>query len=404
MISKETVIYSLRNLRHRSGRSLLTIFSILIGIAAIFVFISFGLGLENYMSQFLSQTSADKVSIMPKGMGIPGMDDTFAFTEEDLKAIEKASGVREATGLYVKVVEISQRGEKKFTFLASYDPSTPLMLEFFGDIGIYKGRQLRKGDERKVVLGFNYLIENKIFPQAYDLNDKITINGEELTIVGFFEQVGNPSDDAQVYLTNDFMRKFYSEENLKGYAWIIARVDINNMDIAIKNIEKNLRKSRNLEEGKEDFYVQSFQDYIKSYTGALNILVGFIIAIALVSVLVSAVNTSNTMITSVLERTKEIGIIKSVGAKNSEILGIFLFESAFLGFVSGVLGVLLGTGISLVADKVLNELGYGFFGPVFPPILFIGCILFATITGAVSGVIPAIRASKIRPVEALHYE
>lgn len=404
MINKETMIYSLRNLEHRKARSLMTVFSILLGIAAIFIFISFGLGLRAYVSEFTSQTSADKVSIASKAGGGPGLDSSFALTKDDLKAVEKASGVKEASGLYISAAQIEQNGNKKYSFIISYDPSTLIVLEFFGDIGIYKGRLLRPGDDGKVVLGFNYLLEDKIFPKAYDLNDKITIDGKELTIIGFFEPVGNPQDDSQIYITNDFFEKLYPEKSAEGYDWAVARVNIDNIDQAIENIEKNLRKSRNLEEGKEDFFVQSFVDMIESFSGALDVIVGFIIIIALISVFVSAINTANTMITSVLERTKEIGIIKSVGAKNSEILGIFLFESAFLGLLAGLGGVGVGWLFSSIASSVLNSIGYGFLTPIFPISLFVGCILFASITGGLSGIIPAIRASQIKPVDALRYE
>ncbi len=405
MINKETVIYSLRNLQHRKARSLLTVFSILLGIAAIFIFISFGLGLRAYVSDFTTQTSADKVSIMAKGSGAPGLDSSFAIDEDDFEAIEKASYVKEAAGIYVSPVETVQNNELKYTFLISYDPSTTLILELFGDLGIYKGRQLRPGDDGKVVLGFNYLVEDKIFPQAYDLNDKITIDGEDLTVVGFFEQVGNPQDDSQIYVTNDFFEELYPESAEDGYDWAIARVDVDNVDLAIENIEKNLRKSRgNLEEGKEDFFVQSYQELIESFAGVFDIVVGFIILIALVSVLVSAINTANTMITTVLERTKEIGVIKSVGAKNSEVLAIFLFESSTLGFIAGIGGVLIGWLFSSAAGSVLESIGYGFLSPAFPTALFVGCVLFATITGGLSGIVPAIRASQIKPVDALRYE
>lgn len=403
MINKETIVYSLRNLEHRKGRSLLTIFSIMLGIAAIFIFISFGLGLQSYVSEFTTQTSADKVMIMSKG-GVSGLDASFSLSEDDLNAIQKASGVYDATGMYSSAAEVNQNGNIKYTFLVAYDPSTSIILEFFGGLGAYKGRLLRPGDSGKVVLGFNYLLENKIFPQAYDLNDKIEIDGEKLTIIGFFESVGNPQDDSQIYITNEFYEEFYAENGEIGYMMAVARVDVNNIDNAIENIEKDLGKSRGLEKGKEDFFVQSYQDLLDSFSGALNIIVGFIIVIALVSVFVSAINTANTMITSVLERTKEVGIIKSVGAKNSEVLGIFLFESAFLGTLAGMGGVGIGWLFSASAGSLLESLGYGFLSPAFPWGLWVGCILFAAITGAVSGIMPAMRASKIRPVDALRYE
>jgi len=126
--------------------------------------------------------------------------------------------------------------------------------------------------------------------------------------------------------------------------------------------------------------------------------------IALISVAVSAVNTANTMITSVLERIKEIGVIKSIGARNSDVFGIFLFESSFLGLVAGIVGVLLGWGLSLGGGFALDYYGYGFLQPAFPWWLFAVCIGFAMVTGAVSGVWPAVNASKINPVDALRYE
>jgi putative ABC transport system permease protein len=404
MINRETIVYSLRNLEHRKARSLFTIFSILLGIAAIFIFISFGLGLRTYVSDLTSQTSADKISIMAKGSASPGLDPSFSINEEDFKAIEKSSGVKEAAGIYAKAVEITQNENLKYTFLISYDPSTNLILELFGDLGIYRGRNLRPGDNGKVVLGFNYLVENKIFPQSYDLNDKIEIDGRELTVVGFFEQVGTPQDDSQIYMTNDHYEEMYPGEKEIGYDWVVARVNVEDIDNSIESIEKNLRKSRGLEEGKEDFFVQSYQDLLESFTGVFDIVVGFIILIALVSVLVSAINTANTMITTVLERTKEVGVIKSVGAKNSEVLGIFLFESSVLVFLAGIGGVIIGWLFSSTMGSILNNIGYGFLSPSFPIMLFVGCVLFATITGGISGILPAIRASKIKPVDALRYE
>jgi putative ABC transport system permease protein len=270
------------------------------------------------------------------------------------------------------------------------------------NIDIAEGRELRSGEKNKIVVGYNYLLSDKIFSKPYELNDNIEVQGEKIKIVGFYESIGSPQDDAQIYITNDFLEELYPGNN--SYGWIVARVDPKNVEQVVENIEKSLRKSRGLDEGKEDFFVQSFQDMIDSYSSALDIVIGFVILIALISIFVSAVNTANTMITSVLERIKEIGIIKSIGARNSEIFKIFLFESSFLGFVAGTIGVLLGWFLSYIGGLILASLGWGFLSPHYSIWLFVGCVAFATITGAISGVVPAIRASKINPVDALRYE
>ena len=399
MIGKESIQYSLRNLKNRKTRSFFTIFSIMAGITTIFIFVSFGFGLYNYIDEFTTSSSVDKVLIQPKGIAA-GFDDTFSFSEDDVNAVKSSSGVYGASGIYFKMVEVEKDKKLNYVYLIAYDPANPLLLEMY-DFEIVNGRELKSGD-RGAVLGYNYMIADKIFTKPYELNQNINVNGNNLKIIGFYEAVGNPQDDAQIYISNDMMKELFGK-NI-SYSWIIAKVDTSNIDNVVDNIEKNLRKERGVEKGKEDFYAQTFQDMLESYTTILNIVIGFIILIALISVLVSSVNTANTMITSVLERVKEIGIIKSIGGTNSEIFGIFLFESAFLGFIAGTLGVILGWILTSIGAQILVYVGYSFLKPDYSIGLFLGCIIFAILTGAISGVIPAVKASKTNPVETLRYE
>ena len=305
VISKESVKYSLNNIKKSKARSILTVLSIFVGIATIFIFVSFGWGLYDYVDEFTSSSSADKLMIMPKGSGVPGLDTTFKLLDDDVEAIANTAGVYEATGMYMGVGDVVQDDAMKYVFVTSYDPDLPMIMEL-SDIEIIEGRALRPGDSGKVTLGYNYLIKNRIFPKAYSLNSKIDVHGQELRIVGFYENVGNPQDDSNIYVTNDFMSELYPEKNL-SYGMILARVDKNNIDEIEARVEKKLRQERNLDEGKEDFTVQSYADLLESFMVVLDIVVGFIILIAFISIIVSAVNTANTMITSVLERFKEIG-------------------------------------------------------------------------------------------------
>jgi len=399
MFNGESINYSLRNLKHRKGRSFLTVFSILIGIATIFIFISFGYGLYNYVDEMSSSSSADKLLIAAKG-GTMGLGSNIELTEDDLDEVLKSSGVTDAVGMYVKTSLIKKKNEQIYSFLIAYDSDKDFVMEMF-NVGIEKGRIIQSGD-KGIVAGYNYMVDGKIFDNGLDVNDNIEIDGEKFKIVGFLESIGNSQDDSQLYMDSEYFEELYP--NTTSYMQIMAVADIDNLDWTVENIEKNLRKSRDLEKGKEDFYVQTFEDMIESFSSTLDIIIGFVILIALISVIVSAVNTANTMITSVLERYKEIGILKAIGARNSEIFGIFLFESAFLGLVAGILGVLLGWGISSLAGNILLELGWGFLKPYYSSTIFGGLILFAVLTGAISGVIPAIRAAKTNTVDALRYE
>ncbi|MEI6850191.1 MAG: ABC transporter permease, partial [archaeon] len=290
-IKKEIVNYSLKSIVKRKTRSILTILSILIGITAIFIFISFGFGLYAYINSFSTSTSADKITVMPKGNSAPGLNTAFALNDSDIKAVEKSAGITEATGVYSRAAEVKKKDVNKYVFLVSYDPAKPLVLEL-ASVDIVEGRKLQSNDMGKAVVGYNYKLENKVFSTGYKLGDSIEINGVNVRIIGFVGSMGNPSDDSQIYITNDYFKKLYP--NVTSYAEIIARADINDISNTIKRVEKNLRNSRDQKEGEEDFFVSSFQDLIAQFSSALNIVIGFVILIALISVVVSAVNTANT--------------------------------------------------------------------------------------------------------------
>ncbi|MCB9358686.1 ABC transporter permease [Candidatus Woesearchaeota archaeon] len=407
MITKENFNYALRNLFNRKVRSSLTILSIFVGIATIFIFLSFGFGLQNYITQLSTEIGVDKLFVQAKGIGAPGTDPNFKLTDDDLSVIEKTRGITQAIGMPYGSGQVKKDKKIVYQYMigmpVNSNKDITFALEFF-TVKLLEGRNLQNGDNNKIVLGYSYRLPNKIFEKALKIGDKLEINGEELKIVGFFEELGNPSDDANIYMTIDTFDRLTNATET-NYAFLVGRVnDPADMSAIKDRVERELRKSRGLDEGKEDFFVASFDEYIESFSGATNIVNGFILLIALISVFVSMINTANTMFTSILERTKEIGVLKAIGAKNSEILIIFLLESSILGMVAGIIGVLIGYLISSAGGNILKALGWGFLQPAFPSSLFIGCILFATLVGTISGMIPAYNASKQKPVDSLRYE
>jgi putative ABC transport system permease protein len=188
-----------------------------------------------------------------------------------------------------------------------------------------------------------------------------------------------------------------------GYVMLSAAKGVNPGDLAEK-IEEKLRKFKDQDEGKEDFFVQTFEDALETFSTILVVLNGVLILIALISLVVASVNIMNAMYTAVLERTNEIGLMKAVGARNEKILAIFVFESGFLGLVGGGLGVAVGWMISSAGGAAAAAGGFSSLQPTFPLWLIIGSLLFSFLIGAGSGFLPAWRASRLRPVEALRYE
>lgn len=385
----------------------MTILSILVGITTIFIFVSFGMGLYFYMDEISVDIGVDKLFVQAKGVGAPGLDSTFKLTDDDLDTLGKTRGIVQTTGMAFAIAMVQKDSKIMYNYLAGMPTDNSEDLDFileFLTVDILDGRQLRDSDRGKVMLGYNYAVPNRLFEKPFKVGDKIEINDEEFKIIGFYEEIGNPSDDANVYLTMDEFNRL-TDADETNYGMLVARVDnVDNIDEIAERAKKKLRKSRGLEEGKEDFFIASFEDYIEAFGAAMDFVIGFILVIAIVSVVVSAINTANTMFTSILERTKEIGVLKAIGAKNSEILVIFLLESSILGFIAGVFGVLLGWLISLLGGNLLAMLGWSFLSPRFPLALFAACILFATLVGTISGTVPAYNASKKNPVDSLRYE
>ena len=141
------------------------------------------------------------------------MDDTFKITNDDLEVIEKSSGVYEATGVYYDIIEVEKKSQKKFVYIVSYDPKQPLVMDIFG-VGVEKGRLLKSNDQKIAVAGYNYLIDDKVFEEGLEVNDAIEVNGEKVKIVGFLESVGNPQDDSQIYVTNDYFLELFPEKDI----------------------------------------------------------------------------------------------------------------------------------------------------------------------------------------------
>ena len=404
LIKLDEIKYSLKNLKNRSLRSFLSILSILIGITAIFALVSFGLGIQAYMDEIAEQAGADKLYIQPKGTGMPGMDENFFLTQDDIDFVAKINGVKDITGAYFKAGELKFKDQVKYYSVVGMDTDKlDLLMEGF-NIDIEKGRGLRKGNMNKMVLGYSYMVENKIFKKPLKVGDKVELNGADFEVVGFYSEVGNPGDDAQMYIPLEAFEELYPENTGQfGFVLLNAEKGVQPSELADKITEK-LRKHRNEEEGKETFFVQSFEDIIKTFGNIINVLNGVLVLIALISLVVASVNIMNTMYTAVLERTKEIGIMKAVGARNSDILFVFVFESGFLGVAGGILGVLFGFVVARIGGAIAANAGYSLLKPIFPWYLIVGCIAFAFLVGAFSGLMPAIRASKQNPVDSLRHE
>ena len=244
----------------------------------------------------------------------------------------------------------------------------------------------------------NWLIFRKC--QLYvNLMDKI--EGVDFKVVGILKKSGNPQQDGTLVIPEAAMREILGIE--ETYDIIPAKISAGE-DIAVvtERIKKDLRSHRNVEEGKEDFTVQTPENILATLNTILFIIQGVLVGIAAISLLVGGIGIMNTMYTAVLERTKEIGVMKAIGARNWEIMSIFVIESGMLGLVGGIIGVSMGFGISKSVELIAFQI-YGSYliKADFNLGLLIGMLMFGFIIGSLSGAFPAKQAAALKPVDAL---
>ena len=174
---------------------------------------------------------------------------------------------------------------------------------------------------------------------------------------GVFEKIGNRFDDNALVITIDSARDLFNEEDEVSEILVKTKKDLKPSDVA-EDISHALRKSRDEKKGEESFNVQTYEQVLKSVETILGIVRAVLIGIAGISLLVGAVGIMNTMFTAVLERTREIGVMKAIGARNYDIMSLFMIESGIYGLIGGVIGIAMGLGMSKMAE-IIAWLKYG---------------------------------------------
>lgn len=396
-----------KELHRRKLRSWLTLFGIVIGIAAIISLISLGQGLQNAIEKQLTALGNDKLIITAKGNPLTaGLSlDAVKITTKDLEVVKKVTGVKEAGGFIYTTTKIEFNDKVRYFFVYGFPTKTEesAVINAAQNYKLLKGRELTKTDRYKTVLAFDYTNPD-FFEQEVALNNKILINGKEFKVVGFWQKTGSPPDDSAAIIPLDTYSEIFNKPDELGL--LIAQTQPGETPALIaERIKKELRRSRNQKENEEDFSIQTPEQLFSSFSTILDIVQIVLIGIAAISLLVGGINIMNTMYTSILQRTKEIGLMKALGAQNYHILYLFLVEAGFYGLGGGLVGILLGLALAKLVEGILIlYLGPSFLSVQLNWSLIGGTLLFSFLVGCLSGLAPARRASKLNPVDSLRYE
>lgn len=395
----DNIRLSVRNLRHRPKRSWLTILGILIGVAAVIALVSLGQGMQRSITQEFEAFGYNVVMIAGHGehrLGMGALLGAHTF-QLDLTPLKKISGVEAVGSVLIKTPYIS--AGRREGYLLTWGMAPELMQAFGNYYKPELGRALNPGETQTAVLGSNVAKD-----LGLSVGDKFVIETLEFEVVGLLEKRADPDVNYAIMVPIATLQELVDERERLSLVMIRttqqqhAGHDTASVAKEVRRVVKELR-------GKDDLNIHTTGEMLDLMQNLVGILQAALGGIAAISLLVGGVGVMNTMYTAVLERTREIGVMKAVGARRRHILMLFLLESGFMGLVGGLLGALVGLGIA-VGIKLLAPI----FMPGttlevgFSPGLMLGVLGFSFVLGALSGFFPARAAAVLPPVEALRYE
>ena len=395
---------SLNNLRRRKLRAWLTMLGIFIGIAAVVSLITLGQGLRTAVTGQFSSLSVDTLTVQNAGTGFgpPGSTAITKLTEHDLKLVESVLGVKIAIPRLIRIAKVEFNNAVQFDYVASM-PENKEQIDFVYstfDAKTAGGKLLGINDRGKVVVG-NDIANQDFNGKKIKVGDKITIQGKKFEVAGILKRSSSFQINFAILMLESDMKDLF---NIRDEIDIIAvRVqDKNQLEKIAEVIKEKLRKDRREKLGEEDFQVQTPAQILSSVNTILNIVNIVVVGIAAISLIIGGIGIANTMYTSVLERTKEIGTMKAIGARNKDILWIFLIESGMLGLVGGIIGAVLGMIFAfLISYGAASALGENILQVSISWTLVVGSLTFSMLLGILAGTLPAVQASRLSPVEAL---
>lgn len=399
---------------HSKLRSWLTILGIVIGVASVIAIMSIGSGMQESMNDQLGGLGGDILTLsagfsrssrMFGGGGPPGEgssssqatdeDDEPVLDKTDVQALRAIPDIEAIDTQISGTVDVSYLGKKGSVKLTGVDQKSWSRIT---TSEIKEGRMLDSADQNVVVIGEK--LAESFFDKPVGLNQMITIEENVFRVVGILDDDGNG-----IYMPIQMAYQVLDDKENGVYDSIVIKIkNEDELEQVMNKTEEKLMLVRHVTEKTKDFSLSSSKLMEATRSEMMSSMSNFLVAIAAVSLIVGAVGIANTMFTSVLEKTKEIGIMKAIGARNKDILSIFLLNAGLIGLVGGFIGIILGIVMSALLPALMGETGM-LRGGTFVAVNSIALALSASVLiGIVSGVVPAYQASKLKPVDALRYE
>jgi len=412
----ESVRIALRALTANKLRSALTMLGIIIGVGAVITLMSAGEGVSVYVEEQFRGFGSNLLFVIPGGedqafSGEPGTITGGAeLTNDDVQALRdpiRAPDVVAVAPVVVQTTIVATAKEDMVARVEGVAPEYATVRKWFPVAGEFIREADIESRSRVTVLGQD--VVDELFPEnPYPLGETIKINDVLFRVIGVMEEKGGSSfgsqDETVMVPITTMQTRLVSMRSQSGdyqvSQIVVEAASKDRIDAASRQVAAILRDQHEIDfSDEDDFTIFSQEDIISVFGNITNVLTTFLGAIAGISLLVGGIGIMNIMLVSVTERTREIGLRKAVGARQSDILWQFLLEAISLSVVGGLIGIGLGAlGASIVSNLIDG------FSAVVTAQAVVLATTFSAAVGLIFGVYPARRASLLNPIEALRYE
>lgn len=402
----EYIKMAVHNIMANKGRSFLTMLGIIIGIASVIAIVSVGEGTKNQMNSEIDDIGGGQIAI---SVSDEAQTDEEWITADDVDAIRAVDGI-EGVNVSDSFSGETTTGKGNFSLMLTGEgPDAKLLNNATMKHGVYFGENevqeaknvcVLSDADAKRLFGTDDVVGMTVDVNCYGLTKSLRICGvttqkENGTFVSYTYE-GMPVTINVPYTT---MNEFTGVSDYFFSVTMQTDKSLNSQDVADKVVK--LMEKRHQCAGKDYFQVQSFQDIMSSMNQMLDMVTAFISFVAGISLLVGGIGVMNIMLVSVTERTREIGIRKSLGAKTSSIMMQFLAEAAILTVIGGVIGIVLGViGGYVICSIISSSMGMSI-TPGISLSTIMAATLFSCAVGVFFGIYPAKKAAKLSPIEAL---
>ena len=402
----EYIKMAVQNIRANKGRSFLTMLGIIIGIASVIAIVSIGEGTKNQMNSEISDIGGGQIYI---SCSSEAMSEDEWILPEDVEAVRALDNV-EGVSISESYDGETVTGKGTFSLMVTAEgPDAKMVNNASMKYGNYFGEQeleevknvcVISDSDAKRLFGTDDVVGMSLDITCYDMTKSFRIMGvttqkENGTFVSYTYE-GMPATVSIPYTAMDEL-----VGNMDYFYGMTVQADKRADSQALADQIIHLLEKRHQSAGEEYFQVQNFQDVMKTMNQMLGMVTAFISFVAGISLLVGGIGVMNIMLVSVTERTREIGIRKSLGAKTSSIMLQFLAEAAILTVIGGIIGILLGIA---AAHGICSVVSAGMGMEISPGItlsVILTATLFSCAVGVFFGIYPARKAAKLSPIEAL---